>query len=87
MTLLPGTRKKFMEWRSKGYTIILATGRPLSREHTVHQLAQAGIPYDLLVMGVGGGKRVLINDKKPDGSLTAAAYNLERNVGIADINE
>ena len=32
-------------------------------------------------------KRIIINDIKPDGTLTAASYNLPRNQGISSINE
>jgi hypothetical protein len=87
MTLLPGVLGKLDEWNSKGYQIILTTGRLASRERTIEQLEKAGIIYDQLVTDIGGGKRILINDTKPDGTLTAAAYNLPRNKGIANINE
>jgi hypothetical protein len=36
-------------------------------------------------MGVGGGPRYLINDKKPDGTLTAYAINLDRNTGLGEV--
>ena len=50
------------------------------------QLANMNIFYDQLIMGVGGGVRHLVNDKKPDGTLTAFAHNLTRNEGIGDLN-
>ena len=33
-------------------------------------------------MGFGGGDRVLLNDKKPDGRITAYAINLDRDKGL-----
>lgn len=87
MKLLPGVLEKFAEWRKKKYNIILTTGRGLDRETTEAQLARAGILYDQLVMGIGGGKRVLINDIKPDGYITAIAYCLPRNIGLEMIDE
>ena len=37
-------------------------------------------------MGIGGGDRVVINDRKPNNDRdTRYAYNLTRNVGIKDI--
>ena len=58
---------KILEWNKKGYTIILTTGRRESnRELTIKQLQEAGIFYDQLIMGVGRGPRVVINDLKPD---------------------
>jgi hypothetical protein len=56
------------------------------RASTEKQLAQAGIFYDQLIMGVGGGVRVLINDDKPDGQAAAMCINIERNKGISNIN-
>jgi len=86
LDLLSGTVEKFSEWDYKGYNIILITGRRESmRESTEKQLAELGIFYDQLIMGVGGGVRVLINDNKPDGKETAIAINIERNKGINDI--
>ena len=36
-------------------------------------------------MGVGGGERHLINDRKSDGTKTAYAHNLTRNKGIKNL--
>ena len=86
--LLEGTIKKLEEWDRKGYNIILTTGRKESlRNVTVKQLSQAGIIYDQLIMGIGGGKRILINDLK-EGSKepTACAFVVERNKGISEID-
>ena len=86
LKLLPGTIEKFFEWDRKGYYIILVTGRKESlRSNTEKQLSEVGIIYDQLIMGIGGGSRVLINDKKPNGSITSFAFNLNRNEGIKDI--
>lgn len=88
LELLPETINKLNEWDSKGYNIILVTGRKESmREVTEKQLKEVGIFYDKLIMGIGGGKRIVINDKKPNNEdLTAESYCLERNTGIKDIN-
>ena len=86
--LLPGSIEKFDEWDKKGYNVILITGRKESfRKKTEKQLEALGIMYDHLIMGLGGGTRVLINDLKPDSDEpTAIAINLERNKGIGDID-
>ena len=86
LELLPGTIEKLSEWDAKGYNIILITGRRESmRKSTEIQLAELGIIYDYLIMGIGGGPRILINDNKPDGKEVAFAYNIERNKGINDL--
>jgi len=87
MELLPGTLSKLEEWEAKGYSIILLTGRKESiRGVTEKQLRDVGIFYDQLLMGVGGGVRYLVNDSKLNGSQSAFAINVERNVGISSIN-
>jgi uncharacterized HAD superfamily protein len=87
LILLDGTLKKLLEWDKLGYNIILTTGRKESlRGVTEQQLEEAGIIYDLLIMGIGGGKRYLINDRKPYGTEDyAVAINLERNKGVKNI--
>jgi hypothetical protein len=37
-------------------------------------------------MGIGGGYRHLINDKKPEGTEAAFVHSLIRNTGIKDLN-
>jgi hypothetical protein len=87
MEVLKGSIEKLLEWNKSGHTIILTTGRKESnREVTIKQLQNAGIFYDHLIMGVGRGPRVVINDIKPDGLLTAHSINVIRNIGIKDVN-
>lgn len=85
--IMEGVREKINEWDSKGYNIILITGRREScRKRTETQLQLAGVFYDQLIMGVGGGDRILINDRKPDSDAdTAYAINIDRNEGIQHI--
>jgi len=87
LKVLPGTIEKLWEWDKAGHTIILTTGRKEGlRKSTEAQLSKAGIIYDKLIMGFGGGKRYLINDRKSNSSDDyAIAINLERNAGISDL--
>jgi FMN phosphatase YigB (HAD superfamily) len=87
--ILPGVLEKFNEWDSKGYKIILTTGRKeSSREHTEQQLRELGLFWDYLLMGIGGGQRILINDIKPSypDIPMAVAINLERDKGLGEVN-
>ena len=88
MKLLPGTLEKLEKWDKLGYKIILTTGRKESmRKVTEKHLSECGIFYDYLIMGIGGGKRILINDRKPDSNEDyALSINIERNVGIGDVD-
>jgi hypothetical protein len=85
--LLDGTIETLNIWEKKGYKIILTTGRKESmRSSTEKLLFELGIFYDLLIMGIGGGERILINDRKLDSTQdTCFAYNLTRNVGIKNL--
>ena len=84
--IIHGTVSKIREWDSKGYKIILTTGRKESlRDVTVKQLSFAGIVYDQLVMGIGGGSRVLINDLRANGDQSAFVFQPKRNEGIGGI--
>jgi len=88
MELLPDTLEKLDEWDRMGYNIILLTGRrECCRVQTERQLAEVGIIYDQLIMGVGGGKRYIINDRKPSNDEDyAIAINLNRNMGLKNVN-
>ncbi|QDP51403.1 MAG: hypothetical protein GOVbin630_101 [Prokaryotic dsDNA virus sp.] len=81
---LEGVVEKFNEWDRKRYNIILVTGRRESlRDITEEQLCTLGLFYDKLIMGIGGGERVLVNDYKENSTIpTASAYCLERNKGL-----
>ncbi len=85
---LAGSRDKLREWHSKGYRIILTTGRPsVYREVTMKHLLNAGMIYDQLVMDCGSGIRHLINDSTmPEYPAKAVAHNVARNTGLTDIN-
>lgn len=85
--LLPGTLEKLNQWDREGCRIILVTGRRESvRSITEQQLASLGIFYDKLIMGIGGGRRVVINDFKPNSiEETAGHICLNRNQGIGNV--
>lgn len=84
---LPGAKEKTSQWHCEGHYIILTTARPESlRDITKTQLNNAGIVYDLLIMGIGAGERILINDYPANKGYKAWAYNIVRNKeGIKDI--
>ena len=54
---------------------------------TILYCSKAGINYDQLIMGFGGGDRILINDRKPHQPNRDTAYciNLKRDEGLKDI--
>jgi len=89
LEVLPGVDKLLYEIDVNSYHLVITTGRKESaREATVKQLQRAGILYDQLIMGFGGGDRILINDRKPNSDRdTAYVINVDRNKGIIDDKE
>ena len=87
LEVLPGTHERLVEWDTKGYYIVITTGgKESARQPTIKQLSRAGIIYDQLIMGFGGGDRILINDRKKDSERdTASVINLTRNKGVEDV--
>jgi hydroxymethylpyrimidine pyrophosphatase-like HAD family hydrolase len=88
LQVLPGVHEKLIEWDTKGYHVVITTGRKeIARDATVKQMQRAGINYDQLIMGFGGGDRILINDRKKDSNRdTAYVINLTRDKGLEDEN-
>ena len=86
--LLPNTREAINLWDKLGYKIILTTGRKESmRKITEEHLHNLGISYDILIMGLGSGDRILINDRKLNGDKnTCYAMNVVRNKGLPIFN-
>ena len=81
--LLSGVVEKFNEWEMQGCRIILITGRRESvREVTEVALRNAGIPFDILLMGYADTGRVLINDINWKGKIKAHCVNLKRDEGF-----
>ena len=87
LELLPGVKEFLMKIDKERYHLVITTGRKESgREATIKQLQKAGILYDQLIMGFGGGDRILINDRKEGSDRdTASAINVTRNGGVSNL--
>jgi hypothetical protein len=86
--LLPGVKEKLVEWDRAGHRIILTTGRREGlRRLTEELLVKNGIFYDLLIMGLPRGPRVVINDCKPASTVpTAIGISVPRNEGLGNVS-
>jgi len=84
---LPNCASKLLQWHCEGHIIILVTGRPdCMRRQTENFLADCGMVYDQLIMGVGAGPRILINDVPEDAKyIKAHSINIPRDKGIGDV--
>jgi len=87
-TLLDGVLEKFNEWDSHGYKIVLCTARKESaREMTEAHLKRLGLCWDILLMGLTSGVRVMINDKINDNIPDRAkAINVITNQGFKNVD-
>lgn len=82
--ILPGTKDFFDNIVREEDCVVITTARNRDEheERIINFLNQHNIKYYKIICDLPAGKRILINDKKPDGTLTAYSYNLERDQGI-----
>jgi len=77
--LLKGV-KEFFDVIPNEDTIIILTSRATKyADQTIKFLKQNKIRYDHIIFNIPFGERILINDKKESGLITAYAINKERN--------
>ena len=85
--LLPGVKEFFDYASSQGSVIVILTGRSESaRETTLEQIRKLGLWCSYLLCTGSNGRRILVNDTKPNSDLpTAIGLTVERNAGLEDI--
>lgn len=82
---LPGAVQFLNDLESLGHHIVLVTGRPEHYRSTlVKLLANHGIVYHQLVMGITSGMRIIINDRKPDMPESCIAFSIPRNGDLTE---
>ena len=75
---LPGARE-FLESIPRRDMIIFLTARSdYEKPHTIRFLKENNIRYDHIIFNAGEGERIMINDMKPDGLVTAYVVNTKR---------
>ena len=80
--LLPGVRELWDTIPPED-VIVLTTARPEEfREQTLKFLDEQKIRYDHAIFNIGRGERILVNDNKVDGKITAFAWQLKRDQGF-----
>jgi hypothetical protein len=83
-SLLPGVREMFESLPSTDFVIITTSRSSEYRAETEKFLVKSGIKYNLIVFDLPTGERILFNDIKVSGLVTAFAINCERNAGFSD---
>lgn len=77
--LLPGALEFFSRVNNNDKIIIVSSRSDNFKEITIRSLKHYDIRYDYLLFNMPKGPRILINDRKPDGTKTSYALNLTRN--------
>jgi len=85
LILLPGALSFLDKLERNEDVIVLCTARKESHRGLLEeQLRTQGIFWDILIMGLPHGPRVLVNDKK-DGCDMTLAINVNRNEGVESL--
>jgi hypothetical protein len=82
--LLPGVETFWQKIPARDVIILLSARKQDEREATLRFIDAAGLRYDQAVFGLPAGERILINDAKPSGLVTALAVNVTRDAGLTD---
>jgi hypothetical protein len=78
---LPGITDLFRKIADADVVVLVTARKSSYKEKTIRSLYTNKIRFDYLIMDLPTGARYLINDTKPDGTNTAFAFNLSRDVG------
>ncbi|MBA7518379.1 hypothetical protein ES705_10449 [subsurface metagenome] len=84
--LLPGVKGFFERISSSDFVILITSRKEKYRKQTERSLKESGIRYDVLIMDLPVGERILINDQKLSGLKTAFSVNLRRNEGLKHVD-
>lgn len=80
--LLPGVKELWSEIPA-GDAIVIVTGREEHyRDSTLAFLTSQGLRFDHAIFGLPLGERIVINDPKPEGLVTALAWSVTRDKGF-----
>ena len=83
--LLPGVSSFWAEIPPNDKIILLSAREDEYAGITLELFHKYGLRYDHAIFGLPSGERIIINDRKPNGLITAVALNLERDKGLQDI--
>ena len=83
--VLPGVKKLFSQISPDDKVVLMTARKEIFREQLEVFLNKNGIRFDTILYGMPMGERILVNDKKPSGLVTAYAVNKERDAPL-DMN-
>jgi hypothetical protein len=82
--LLPGVRALWASIPDSDVIIILSARDEVDKPATLAFLKAEGLRFDQAIFGLPVGERIVINDVKPSGLVTALAVSVVRDQGLAD---
>lgn len=82
--LLPGVKELWEQIPNEDCIILMSARNIKYKDNTLKFLDSNGVRYDHCIFDLPTGERILINDKKPQGLLTAIAWNMDRDKGFND---
>lgn len=80
--LLDGVTNFFNSLPKDDFIIITTARNKKYKKQTIDFLNKNNIKYNKIIFDLPTGERILVNDKKPDGTLTSYSINVDRNSEI-----
>lgn len=84
--ILPGVKEFWQKIPVKDIIILLSARGSDFKKETEEYLISNGLRFDYSIFGLPTGERILVNDKKDSGLITAISLNLVRDQGLNNIN-
>ena len=84
-SLLPGAHELWASIPAGDCVVVMSAREEEHAAAALALMAAAGLRVDRALFGLPVGERILINDAKPGGLLTALAVNLERDKGLGSV--
>ena len=84
-TLLPGVRELWASIPDGDCIVVLSARGEAHRAASLAFMTAQGLRVDHALFGLPTGERILINDAKPGGLITALAVNVARDQGLGAI--
>lgn len=81
--LLPGVKEFFASLPAQDAVVLLTARKKELGPALEAFLTANGIRYDVILYGMPAGERILVNDCKPSGLLTAVAVNKKRDDALS----
>lgn len=83
--LLPGVKEFFNTISDTDYILLLTAREQIFSSITEEFLRNNGIRYNRIIYEIPTGERILFNDIKVSGLITAIAVSCVRNAGLAEV--